>query len=180
MKRSAFGLLALCFMAMIAFAQDDSVLKDGHPERYVVRKGDTLWDISNTFLNTPWLWPEIWQVNPQIANPHLIFPGDVVSLVYIDGRPRLVVQRGRDVKLSPKVRVSSNERAVPSAVLHVRVRLKKVKIFALGVGGGKIRIRRNVGCMVIRKDHRRGRPCVGPCKIMGDHKGRPYIINWKN
>ena len=62
-----------------------------HPDTYVVRKGDTLWDISARFLKKPWLWPEIWQANPQVANPHLIYPGDVLSLAYLD---RVGVQPG--------------------------------------------------------------------------------------
>jgi hypothetical protein len=90
-------------------------LRADHPDRYVVVRGDTLWDISGRFLKDPWLWPEVWYVNPQIRNPHLIYPGDVIELSYgPDGKPRLMLKRGRSVvKLSPKVRVNPREQAVP-------------------------------------------------------------------
>jgi hypothetical protein len=74
------------------------------PERYVVQPGDTLWDISAKFLTDPWYWPEIWYVNPQVANPHLIYPGDVLALTWVDGQPRLVLESGGPVRLSPRVR----------------------------------------------------------------------------
>ena len=83
------------------------------PDQYVVKTGDTLWDISKVFLREPWYWPEIWYVNPQVANPHLIYPGDVLRLVYVDGQPRLTVaERGGETveggrggkRLSPEVR----------------------------------------------------------------------------
>ena len=51
-------------------------LVDGAPYQYTVEKGDTLWDISDFFLNNPWFWPEIWYINPQVENPHLIYPGE--------------------------------------------------------------------------------------------------------
>ena len=77
---------ALLTIATYAMAAD---IRGDHPDTYVVQKGDTLWDIAGRFLEKPWLWPEIWQANPQVANPHLIYPGDVLSLVYLDGEPRV-------------------------------------------------------------------------------------------
>jgi len=88
-------------LASVAMAQDVSVRSD-HPDEYVVVEGDTLWDISGKFLEQPWQWPAIWHANPQIENPHLIYPGDRISLVYIDGKARLVVNGGKQtVRLSP-------------------------------------------------------------------------------
>jgi hypothetical protein len=100
------------------------VVRETAPERYVVKPGDTLWDISNTFLRDPWYWPEIWYVNPQIANPHLIYPGDVLNLYYVDGRPRVTVADGPRVRaverLSPGVRVETLPPTVgmPIQTLH--------------------------------------------------------------
>ncbi|MBS3957872.1 MAG: LysM peptidoglycan-binding domain-containing protein [Xanthomonadaceae bacterium] len=71
-------------------------LREGHPATYTVQRGDTLWSIAARFLDRPWLWPEIWQANPQIENPHRLFPGDVISLAYLEGRATPVVQATRD------------------------------------------------------------------------------------
>ena len=88
-------------------------LNDDLPETYTVKKGDTLWGISGIYLKQPWLWPELWDVNPQIDNPHLIYPGDVLYLVWVDGQPRLRMKRGRDVKLTPNMRVTPLDLAIP-------------------------------------------------------------------
>lgn len=94
-KLLAVSTAALLTFATYAFAVE---LSDSHPDTYVVRKGDTLWDISKRFLKKPWLWPEIWQANPQIENPHLIYPGDVLSLAYLGRGPALMATRGPQVR----------------------------------------------------------------------------------
>jgi hypothetical protein len=50
------------------------------PALHNVRRGDTLWDLSSGYFQNPWLWPKIWAYNPQIKNPHWIYPGDQVRL----------------------------------------------------------------------------------------------------
>jgi nucleoid-associated protein YgaU len=115
------SLLALLLLAAGGLAQADVQLKDGHPDRYTVVKGDTLWDISGRFLRQPWKWPEIWHANPQVENPHLIYPGDQLSLVYIDGQPRLMLNRGESrgtIKLSPQVRSTPMAEAIPTIPLE--------------------------------------------------------------
>lgn len=100
------------------------VIKHDYPERYVVKKGDTLWDIAKRFLNDPWLWPQVWHINPDIRNPHLIYPGEVVVLYRdADGKPYLTLEGSGGItppkgikteKLSPRVRYESIEQAIPT------------------------------------------------------------------
>jgi hypothetical protein len=94
-----------------------------HPDQYTVQEGDTLWGISGQFLVEPWRWPEIWQVNPQIENPHLIYPDDVISLSYDGDSPVLTVSRAgmgsRTVKLSPTIRVNETKRAIHTVPIDV-------------------------------------------------------------
>jgi len=112
--------LALFALTFPAFA-DEIVLKDQHPTNYVIKDGDTLWDIATRFLRDPWRWPDIWSVNPQIRNPHLIFPGDEVVLTFKDGKPQLILKRAnttqdnlRSIKLSPSIRKRQLSKAVPT------------------------------------------------------------------
>jgi hypothetical protein len=120
MKKTVLGYILFAAVSLVSLAPqagDVLSLKEGHPQTHVVVKGDTLWDISKMFLSDPWLWPEIWHVNPQVDNPHLIYPGDVLNLVYIDGKPKLVVKRNKDVKLTPQVRISELDLAIPAIPL---------------------------------------------------------------
>ena len=135
-------LLPLCLLLVLSVSgwahAQDIPLRSDHPQSYEVVPGDTLWDISIRFLQNPWQWPEIWQANPQIANPHLIYPGDIIRLVYVDGRPRLMVDNGAGtppppparrapvatgdgtlprVRMSPRIRRQDREDAVPTIAL---------------------------------------------------------------
>ncbi|RDB43653.1 LysM peptidoglycan-binding domain-containing protein [Halomonas sp. DQ26W] len=102
------GCIVMLLGAASAKAQGltwEEGLRGDAPDRYTVVRGDTLWGISGRFLQHPWQWPEVWQVNPQIRNPHLIYPGDVVYLYDCNGRPCLGLERGQGiVQLSPEVR----------------------------------------------------------------------------
>jgi len=122
--------LGLIFSCSV-IAAGHVTLNPDHPDRYVVVKGDTLWDIAERFLNEPWRWPDVWQVNPQIANPHLIFPGDTIILSFVNGKPQLSIagnsmpaaepapagsdqEKGSLVKLSPQVRTEAISKAIPA------------------------------------------------------------------
>ncbi len=123
-------LLIIAILVMVSSVQAEIELNPTHPDTYTVVKGDTLWDISARFLKSPWVWPEVWHANPQIENPHLIYPGDVISLIYVDGKPTLQVNRSHPtVKLSPKGRVVNHNDAIPTIPLRdIKPFLKKLRI----------------------------------------------------
>jgi hypothetical protein len=120
LKKIIFSL-SLISCPLIALA-DQIRLNDDAPTRHVVEKGDTLWDISALFLKQPWLWPKLWRLNPEVNNPHLIYPGDILRLVYDEnGEPMLVVDSGKpSYKWSPKIR-QENKRDSAITLLPLEV-----------------------------------------------------------
>jgi hypothetical protein len=117
MIRKIIVLLAGMMVTVAVYAAG-AQLRANHPDTYTVRRGDTLWDISAKFLAKPWLWPEIWQANPQVRNPHLIYPGDVLNLSFING-PRLTLQP----------RVHAEGEAIPAIPLsELRMFLKDMRV----------------------------------------------------
>jgi len=119
MKKLTTSLIS-AVLAAASFWSIAAELREDHPEFHVVQPGDTLWDISQAFLKSPWLWPEIWHVNEQVDNPHLIFPGDVLSLVYVDGKPRITKSDklpNGTIKLTPHARELSADQAITTIPL---------------------------------------------------------------
>jgi len=89
------------------------------PDRYTVKSGDTLWDLSRMYLVSPWRWPELWGLNKtQIRNPHLIYPGQVLVLTKTGGRAMLGLAEGEpgSGRLEPRIREMTGDRAAISAI----------------------------------------------------------------
>lgn len=124
-------LSAGAVLAVSGLAVAEVALKNDHPEVYYVKTGDTLWDISSAFLHNPWQWPELWHTNQQIDNPHLIYPGDVIRLRYVDGQPQLSVERA--VKIQPDsdgvVRLSPQARELPLSTAIPAIPLDSIQPF---------------------------------------------------
>ena len=99
-------------------------LKANAPQVYIVKKGDTLWDISKRFLKNPVRWPEIWASNKHVKNPHWIFPGDRLLMCTHNGKPLIGKDEGDGcegiirrytghTKMQPQVRIESLNNAIP-------------------------------------------------------------------
>jgi LysM repeat protein len=91
------------------------VINPGAPKHYTVKRGDTLWGIAAMYLRDPWQWPEVWVINPQIPNPHLIYPGDTLALAYgPNGQPQLSIEQAGAVRLDPRLRSTPVDTAIPT------------------------------------------------------------------
>lgn len=133
LKAVLAGLL-LCLGLSTVFScnaeQQPEWIKTDAPNSYIVKNGDTLWDIANTFLHDPWRWSEVWEENPDIENPNLIYPGDSLFLEYRDAGPRLCLTRkgaegksggaaGGVVTLHPRIRILPADKPIPTIPLNV-------------------------------------------------------------
>jgi len=96
-------------------APASDMVKPGAPMHYTVKRGDTLWGIASMYLKDPWLWPEVWIINPQVPNPHLIYPGDTLALAFgADGRPQVSLEQAGAVRLDPRLRSTPLDSAIPT------------------------------------------------------------------
>lgn len=117
--RIAWVIPAVCLVFPL-WAQEIP-LAPNHPTQYTVITGDTLWDIAGKFLRHPWQWPSIWNSNRHIRNPHLIYPGDLITLDFVNGRPRLSLGGGSRLadghagvtKLAPAIRETALAEPIP-------------------------------------------------------------------
>jgi len=122
--------IVFCLVAMTSFSVTATTLpnvKADAPVRYIVQSGDTLWDIAELYLTEAWHWPQIWAVNPDISNPHLIYPGDELRLIETEDGYKVQLQRAdrakgnrtkeaasNAIKLTPSIRSSAKRSAIPA------------------------------------------------------------------
>lgn len=112
-------LLGVCLLPWM-LAADELALNEDAPKSYIVQKGDTLWDISGIFLKQPWLWPKLWRLNPEVSNPHLIYPGEELRLVFDEKGEPMLVKGKPELKWSPQVRKQlKDQNPITTLPLHI-------------------------------------------------------------
>lgn len=113
--------------------QTQEAFHEQAPMQYVVRKGDTLWSIAKRFLAKPWYWKEVWYDNPQVRNPHLIYPGDVLSIVTVNGQQKITITEANPVYRGKKIgRVGKKGLPVYKYSPHLREISKLEEKISLG------------------------------------------------
>jgi hypothetical protein len=119
LKTITISIAALLFCYTAQSIAEEIAIKADAPKSYTVKEGDTLWDISGLYLQQPWQWPQLWKLNPQVVDPHLIYPGDVLSLSYDnEGNPVLSVNDESVIKVSPDSTDTSTEGEVVADTLE--------------------------------------------------------------
>ncbi len=94
-KTAIVTVFSSTLLMTTAYANNPApTIKADAPNRYIVKKGDTLWDISGRYLESPWRWKEIWATNKQIKNPNLIYPNDILILCVIQGQTLVGIDTG--------------------------------------------------------------------------------------
>lgn len=130
--RAAAVALVACAVAGPVQAAPNCVFRPNAPDQHVVVKGDTLWDISGTFLQNPWCWPQVWGMNrDEVRDPHWIYPGQVIYFDRARGRLSLTRPGSADgqgrgepplTKLSPQLRSEALEhdavQSIPAAMIE--------------------------------------------------------------
>lgn len=125
LKMITLCVAALCLCLSLATSAGQLAVKADAPKSYLVKEGDTLWHIAGLYLEHPWLWPQLWQVNPQVQNPHLIYPGDRLTLSYdANGRPQLALNQS-GIRLSPDTSGPVAARDVRAAVQKLNPRSRQ-------------------------------------------------------
>ncbi len=115
MTATEAGIAAAGTPATASNTEPAAIVNPTAPMHYTVKRGDTLWGIASMFLRDPWLWPEVWIINPQVPNPHLIYPGDTLALAYgADGHPQVSLEQAGTVRLDPRLRTSALDSAIPT------------------------------------------------------------------
>lgn len=193
LKAIVAGLVLAGSTAVFANNPPPTIKADA-PNRYVVQKGDTLWDISGKYLDAPHRWREIWATNKQIKNPNLIYPNDILILCIIRGQTLVGVDTGEGCagverqmqEPAPQtVTVTSSEQSIPSIPLsNIRHWLTQSVIvdpndyentpYILASKDG------NLITSVGNKVYARGTPLIIGQRYGIYRKGEPYIDTTNN
>jgi len=126
MKRQLSAVIFSVLVGFGAYAQQLQLRADA-PHQYRVKTGDTLWDIAGLYLDKPWLWPQLWRLNPQVDNPNLIYPGDVLVLKFDAAGKPILAKSGSEQLLTETVASEQRTKTLDSGVIRLSPKVRKVR-----------------------------------------------------